>query len=158
MGNFLCSYKYSWALSGERLFHLYQHQNFILLVLDVRILSQNQKYLLSFFIHKVMSATPWTAALQGSLSSTISCACSNSCPLSWWCYPVISSSVIPFFSCPKFSPASGSLQMSCLSTSGGQSTGAPASASVLPTNIQDWFPLEWTDWNSLQSKGLSISI
>ena len=77
---------------------------------------------------------------------------SNSCPLSWWCHPIISSSV-PFSSCPKSFPASGSFLMSQLLTSGGQSIGA--SASVLPMNIQDWFPLGWTGWISLQSKGLS---
>ena len=80
--------------------------------------------------------------------------CSNSCPLSQWCHPTTSSSVIPF-SCPQSFPASGSLPMSHLFTSGDQSIGAPASASVLPMNIQDWFPLGLTDLISLQSKGLS---
>ena len=78
----------------------------------------------------------------------------NSCPLSQWCYPTISSSVIPF-SCPQYFPASASFQMSQLFTSGGQSTGVSASASVLPVNTQDWCPLGWTGWVSLQSKGLS---
>ena len=82
-------------------------------------------------------------------------ACSNSCLLSRWCHPTISSSVIPFSSCPQSFPASGSFQMSQLFTSGGQSTGASASASVLPMNIQNWFPLGWTGWISLQSKRLS---
>ena len=77
----------------------------------------------------------------------------NSCPLNWWCHPTISSSVIPFSSCPQSFPASGSFLMNTLSPSGGQSIGA--SASVLPINIQDWFPLGWTGWISLQSKGLS---
>ena len=80
---------------------------------------------------------------------------SNSCPLSWWCHPTISSSVIPFSSCPQSFPASGAFQMSQFFASGGQSIGVSASASVLPMNIQDWFPLGWTDWISLQSKGLS---
>ena len=79
----------------------------------------------------------------------------NSCPSSWWCHPAISSSVVPFSSCLQSFPASRSFQMSQLFTSGGQSIGASASASVLPMNIQDWFPLGWTDWISLQSKGLS---
>ena len=79
----------------------------------------------------------------------------NSCPLSRWCYPTISSSVISFSSCPQSFPASGSFQMSQLSTSGGQSIGASASASVLPMNTQDWSPLRWTGWIFLQSKGLS---
>ena len=82
-------------------------------------------------------------------------ACSNWCPLSRWCHPTISSSVIPFFSCLWSFPASGYFQMSQFFTSGGQSIGASASASVLPMNIQDWFPLGWTGWIFLQSKGLS---
>ena len=80
---------------------------------------------------------------------------SNSCPLSWWCHPTISSSVIPFSSHLQSFPASGSFPISQFFQSGGQSIGVSASASVLPTNIQDWFPLEWTSWISLQSKGLS---
>ena len=80
---------------------------------------------------------------------------SNSSPLSWWCHPTISSSVIPFSSCPQSFPASGSFQMSQLFTSGGQSIGVSASISVLPMNIQDWFPFGWTGWISLQSRGLS---
>ena len=72
----------------------------------------------------------------------------NSCPLSRWCYPIISSSVVPFFSCPQSFPASGSFQMSQLFLSGGQSIGVSASTSVLPMNIQDWFPLGWTGWIS----------
>ena len=82
-------------------------------------------------------------------------ACSNSCPLSRWCHPTISSSVIPFSSCLQHLPASGSFQMSWFFTSGGQSIGASASASVLPVKIQDWFPLGLTYWISLQFKGLS---
>ena len=70
--------------------------------------------------------------------------CSNSCPLSRWCHPTVSSSVTPFSSCPQSFPASGSFPMSQLFTSGGQSIGTPASASVLPMNIQDWFPLRLT--------------
>ena len=80
---------------------------------------------------------------------------SNSCPLSQWCHPTISSSVTPFSSCLQSFPASGSFQMSQLFTSGGQSIGVSASTSVLSMNIQDWFPLGWTGWISLQSKGLS---
>ena len=82
---------------------------------------------------------------------------SNSCPLSQWCHPTISSSVTPFSSCPQSFPASGSLQMSRLFTSGGQSTGASASASVLPTNIQGWFPLGLTGLVSLLSKDFQES-
>ena len=79
----------------------------------------------------------------------------NSCPLSWWCHPTISLSVIPFPSCLQSFPASGSFQMSQLFTSGGQSIGVSASTSVLLINTQDWSPLEWTGWISLQSRGLS---
>ena len=80
---------------------------------------------------------------------------SNSCPLSQQCLPAISSSVIPFCSCLQSFPVSGSFLRSQFFTSGGQSIGVSASASVLPLNIQDWFPLEWTGWISLLSKGLS---
>ena len=80
--------------------------------------------------------------------------CSDSCPLSLWCHPTISSSVTPFSSCPQFSPGSGPFPMSWLFTSGSQSIGALAAASVLPMNIQDWFPLGLTGLISLQSKGL----
>ena len=80
---------------------------------------------------------------------------SNSCPLSRWCHPAISSSVIPFSSCPQSLQVSGSFPVSQLFTWGGQSIGVSALASVLPMNTQDWSPLEWTGWISLQSKGLS---
>ena len=82
-------------------------------------------------------------------------ACSNSCPLSWWCHPTILSSVAPFSSCAQSFPASGSFPMSHLFASGGQGIGASVLASVLPNNIQDWFPLELTALIFLQSKGLS---
>ena len=80
---------------------------------------------------------------------------SNSCPSSRSCHPAISSSVVPFSSCPQSLPASGSFPMSQLFAWGGQSIGASALASVLPMDSQDWSPLEWTSWISLQSKGLS---
>ena len=80
---------------------------------------------------------------------------SNSYPLSWWCHPAISSSVVPFSSCPQSLPASESFPMSQLFPWGGQSTGVSALASVLPINTQDWSPLEQTGWISLQTKGLS---
>ena len=85
-----------------------------------------------------VSVTPWTAARQALLSITNSGACSNSCPSSQWCHPTISSSVVPFSSCPQSFPASGSFPMSWLLTSDGHSI--RASASVLPMNIQGWFP------------------
>ena len=99
-------------------------------------------------------ANPWTAARQASLYFTISQSLPNSCPLRWWCYPTISSSVTPFSSCPWPFPASGSFPVTSLFASGGQSTGVSASASVLPMNIQGWFPLGSIGL-ILQSKGLS---
>ena len=99
--------------------------------------------------------TPLTAGCQALLSFTISRSLLKTMsPLSWWCHPTISPSVVPF-SCLQFYSASGSCLMCWLFTSGGQSTGVSASASVLPMNIQDWFPLGWTGWISLQSKGIS---
>ena len=79
----------------------------------------------------------------------------NSCPSSRWCHPTISSSVVPFSSCPQSFPESGSFQISQLFTSGGQSIRVSASTSVLPINTQDWSPLGWTGWIFLQSKRLS---
>ena len=90
---------------------------------------------------------PWPSPTPG--------ACSNSCPSSRWCNPTISSSVVPFSSCLQSFPASESFQMNQFFTSGGQSIEASASASVLPTIIQDWFPLGWTGWISLLFKKLS---
>ena len=103
--------------------------------------------------HVQLFVTPWTTTGQASLSFTSPGACSNSCPWSQWCYPTISSSVVPFSSCLQPFPASGSFPMSQLFASGGQSIGA--STSVLPMNIQGWFPLGWTGLISVQSKGLS---
>ena len=100
-------------------------------------------------------ATPWITAHQASLSITNSGVHSNSCPSSRWCHPAISSSVILFSSWLQSLPASGSFPMSQLFTWSDQSIGVSASASVLPMNTQDWSPLRWTGWISLQSKGLS---
>ena len=111
----------------------------------------------SQFSHSVVSNSWWPHGLQHSrlpCSSPTPGVCSNSCPSSQWCHPTISSSVVPF-SCFQSIPASGSFQMSPFFASGCQSVGISASASVLPMNIQDWFPLGWTDWIPLQSKGLS---
>ena len=99
-------------------------------------------------------ATPCTAAYQASLSITNSQSLLNSCPLSRWCSPIISSFVILVFSHLQSLPASESFPVSQFFASGGQSIGVSASASVLPINIQDWFPLELTDCISLQSKSL----
>ena len=108
----------------------------------------------------VMSDSLWPRGLQHArppCPSLTPRVYSNSCPLSWWCHPTISTSVVPFSSHLQSFPASGSFQMSQLFASGGQSIGDSASASVLPMNIQDWFPLGWTGsfWISLQSKWLS---
>ena len=105
--------------------------------------------------HVWFFATPWTTARQALLFITNSRACSNSCPSCRWCLPTISSSVVPFSFCPQSFPASGSFPMSQFFASCGQGTGVSASASVLPMNIQDWFPLGLTGWISLKSKGLS---
>ena len=109
------------------------------------------------FSHLVMSdcLDPMDCSMPGLPVSPTPGACSNSCPSSWWCHPTISFPVTPFSSCPQSFPSSGSFPMSQFFASGGQSIGVSVSASVLPMNIQDWFPLGWTGWISLQSKGLS---
>ena len=102
---------------------------------------------LLFGVWFFLCATPWTAAHQASLSFLSPRVCSDLCPLSWWCHPTVSSPIVPLSSCLQSFPASGSFPMSWLFASGGQRIGAPASASVLPMNIQGWFPLgnlgEW---------------
>ena len=105
-----------------------------------------------------MSDSLWLHGLQHArppCPSPTPGACSNLCPSSRWCHPAISSSVVPFSSCPQSLPASESFPMSQFFSWGGQSTGVSALASVIPKNTQDWSPLEWTGWISLQSKGLS---
>ena len=111
------------------------------------------------FSWSVMSDSLWPHGLQHArppCPSPTPRAYSNSCPSSQWCHPTISSSVIPFFSCLQSFPASESFQMSHFFASGSQSIRVSASASVLPMNIQDWFPLGRTGWISLQSKGLRV--
>ena len=109
------------------------------------------------FSHSIMSNSLWPHEPQHARPPCPSPThvYPNSCPLSQWCYQTISSSVISFSFCHQSFPASGSFQMSQLFASGGQSIGVSASTSVLPMNIQDWSPLGWTGWISLQSKGLS---
>ena len=124
------------------------------------IVNSNLEILISSvqFSHSVVSDSLQPHGLQNAklpCPSTAPRACLNSCPSSWWCHPTISSSVVPFSFCPQSFPASGSFLMNQVFTSGGQSTGASVSASVLPMNIQGWFPLGLTGWISLQSKGLS---
>ena len=120
------------------------------------------RFIVSFssvqFSHSVVSGSLWLHGLQHArppCPSPTSGVHPNPCPLSWWCHPAISSSLIPFSSRPQSFPASESFQMSQLFASGGQSIGVSASTSVLPMNTQDWSPSEWTGWISLQSKQLS---
>ena len=106
--------------------------------------------------HPVMSYSLWPHGLQCArppCPSPTPRVYSNSCPLSWWCHPIISYSVVPFW-LHSF-PASGSFQMSQFFASGGQSIRVSDTTSILLMNIQDWFPLRWTGWISLQSKGLA---
>ena len=123
-----------------------------------RINLANKINMLLLFSHSVMTDSLQPHGLQHTrllcppLSPGV---CLNSCPLSQWFYQTISSSATPFSFCLKFFPATDSFPMSQLFVSGDQSTGAPDSASVISVNIQDWFPLGWTGWISLQSKELS---
>ena len=133
-------------------------QNFLLnSISKLYFIVEHSPLSLLLFNHSVMSSsvTPWTAACQASCPKPSPRACSNSRPLRWWCHLAILSSVVPFSSCLQSFPASGSFAMSQLFTSGGQSFGVSASASVLPMNIQGWFPLGLTGLISLLSKGLS---
>ena len=115
-------------------------------------------FILNQFSCLVVSDSSWPHGLQHAkppCPSPTPGIYSNSCPLSRWCHPTISSSVVPFSSCPQSFPASGSFPLSQLFSSGGQNIGVLASTSVFPMNTQDWSPLGWTGWISLQSKGLS---
>ena len=147
---------------------IYTHMEFYThMWFDVILNTINRKKDISFtspnmmmvqFSHLIVSDSLWPHWLQHTrlpCPSPIPRAHSNSCPPSQWCHPTISCSVIPFSSHLQSFQASGSFQMSQFFTWGGQSIGVSASASVLPMNIQDWFPLWWTGWISLQSKGLS---
>ena len=110
------------------------------------------------FSHSVVSNSLWHHESQHArppCPSPTPRVHSNSCPSSQWCHPAISSSVVPFSSCPQSLPPSGSFPMSQLFAWGSQNIGVSASASVLPMNTQDWSPLGWTGWISLQSNGLS---
>ena len=116
-------------------------------------------FLIQFqFSNSVVSDSSWPHELQQvrpPCPSPTPRVYPTSRPLSWWCHPTILSSVAPFSFCLQSFPASGSFPMSQFFTSGGQSIGVSASTSVLPMNSQDWFPLGWTGWISLQSKALS---
>ena len=124
-----------------------------------RYIQETKYHVSSFqFSCSVVSNFLWPHGLQYArlpCPSPTPGAHSNSCPSSWWCHPTISSSVVLFSSRLQSFPVSGSFQMSLFFASGGQSIGFSASASGLKTNTQDWFPLGWTGWVSLQSKGPS---
>ena len=139
----ICETEFSHILPTHALGWRWESLNTEMVISSVQSLSRVQLF-----------AIPWTAVRQASLSITNSQAYSNSCPSRQWCYPTISSSVIPF-SCLQSFPASRSFQMSQFLESGGQNIGVSASASVLPMNIQDWFCLGWTSWIFLLSKVLS---
>ena len=116
------------------------------------------RYVSVQFSHSVVSSSLWPHESQHSrppCPSSTPGIFSNPCPSSWWCHPAISSSIVPFTSCSQSIPASGSFPMSQLFAWSGQSIGISASASVLPMSTQDWSPLGWTGWISLQSKGLA---
>ena len=144
-----------WQLNNQ--FSVLIHWEFYLLIQQLALCIQS----LCYFIviqspsHVQLFVTPWTAVCQLPCPSPSPEACSNSCPLSQWCHPTISSSVVPFFSCLVSFPAPGSFPMSWCFASGDQNIGTSASVSVLPMNIQGWFPLGLTGWISLLSKGLS---
>ena len=132
---------------------------FIIFFLELRKLRQKRLTLpvnsVQSLSHVRLFATPWIAARQASLSITNSRSLLKLLSIESWCHPAISSSVVPFFSHLRSFPASGSFQISQFFPSGGQSIGVSVSASVLPMNTQDWSPLGWTGWISLQSKELS---
>ena len=127
------------------------------LILSKFIVNQHSVSSVQSLNHVWLFVTPWTAAHQASLSISNSRACSILCPSSQWCHPTISSSVVPF-SCLQSFPSSGDFPMSQFFTSGGQSVGASATASVLPMNIQDWFPLGLTGLISLQCIPWNIKV
>ena len=134
--------------------------NFFLILkfFDTTLISIFKTYYSVQFSHSVVSDSLWSHELQHArppCPSPTPEVHPNPCPLSRWCHPNISSSVVPFSSCPQSFPVSGSFPMSQLFASGGQNIRVSASASVLPMNTQDWSPLGWTGWISLQSKGLS---
>ena len=146
------NHRVSWGWSFKATYYYFCH---------ILLANANHRINLNFssvqFSHSVVSDSLRPRGLQHTrlpCPSPTPGVYSNSCPLSWWCHPTISFSVIPFSSHLKSFPASGSFQMSQFFTSGGQSIRVSASASVLPMNIQYWFPLGLTGWISLQSKGL----
>ena len=150
---------------GWRVGHDWTHTHVLFQILSAFRLLQNIEQSFWIFLHSLQfsSVTQLCPTLCDPMNCSTSPPCPspsprvhpNPCPLSRWCHPTISSSVIPFSSCPQSFPASGSFPMSQLFASGGQSIGVAASKSVLPMNTKDWSPLGWTGWISLQSKGFS---
>ena len=154
---FLLLYQPSHTFNSVIRFNLYMLVSKILYALLVR----ETLFAVTQFSHPVVSYSLWPHGLQHTRlpsPSPTPGAYLNSCPWSRWCHPAISSSVIPFSSCLQSFLALGFFPMSQFFSSGGQNIGVSASASVLPVNIQDWFPLGWTGWISLQSKGLFSNI
>ena len=142
---------------SEKSFQLWLH-NTKPLKLNSVLISDPSQFRSVQFSCSVMYDSLWPHGLQHArppCPSPTSRAYSNSCPLSQWHYPTISSSVIPFSSCFQSFPTSGSFPVSQFFIPSGQSVGVSASASVLPMNIQDWVPLGWTGWISFKSKRLS---
>ena len=153
---FLCGLKLYREVQRSLLSHLYSNWVTVLFLFDQEFTSPCQS--VSQFSHSVLSHSLWPHGLQHTrppCSSPTLGVYSNSCPSSRWCHPAISSSVIPFSSCPQSLPASEYFQTNKLFTSDSQSIEVPPSTSVLPMNTRDWSPLGWTGWISLQSKGLS---
>ena len=149
-------------INSKRYIHHHVHCTIIYISQDKEITSESIhgwiKKASVQFSHSVLSDFLQPHGLQHArlpCASPTPRAYSNSCPSSRWCHPTISSSIISFSFCLQSFPPSGSFQMSQFFASCGQSIGVEASTSVLPMNIQDWFPLGWTRWISLQSKGLS---
>ena len=152
---YILCYKDQFQVKWSRTFKSNTHENFIMIIMFGNILKISMSPVQ--FSLSVVSNSLWPRGLQYTrlpCPSPTPGAYSNSCPLSRWCHPTISSSVIPFSFCLQSFPESGSIQMSQFS-SGGQSIGVSALASVLPLNIQDSFPLGLTGWIALLSKGLS---
>ena len=140
MGAEFCQKLY-WIYWDYHMVFIFQFVSMVLVQFSCSVMSD------SLWAHKLQFARPPCPSPTPKVYS-------NTCPLSWWCHPTISSSVVTLSSCLQSFPASGPLPMSQFFASGSQSIGVSASASVLPMHIQDWFPLGWTGWISLQSKGL----
>ena len=149
----MCAYIHSYKISYYD--HVKHLQDIYLSLETVLVGKQSKTKYLFQFSHSVVSSSLWPQHARLPCPSPTPRACSNSCPSSWWCHPAISSSVIPVSSCLQSVPASASFPMRQFFASGGWSFGASAWASVLPTNIQNGFPLGLTGLTSLKSKGLS---